>query len=98
MHQYLAEITLPVNASADYMHLIPQQRVFIESMFKLGKITSYALALDRSKIWATFFTNTPEDAEKIIQKFPIAEYISYTIHELAFMNSMSTMVPAVSLN
>jgi hypothetical protein len=98
MHQYLAEITLPVHSSADYMHLIPQQRAYVEGMFKRGKITSYALALDRSKIWATFFTATPEEAERIIQKFPIAEYISYTIHELAFMNSMSTMVPAVSLN
>ena len=98
MQQYMAEITLPVNSSADYMHLIPQQRAFVENLFKRGKITSYCLALDRSKLWVTFFTATQDDAEAIIQKFPIAEYITYTIHELAFMNSMSTMLPVVSLN
>lgn len=98
MQQYLAELTLPVHASTDYMHLIPQQRSFVESMFKRGLITSYALALDRSKIWVTFLTATVEDAEAIIRKFPIADYITYNIQELAFRNSVSTMMPAVSLN
>ena len=80
------------------MHLIPQQRKFVESMFKRGLISSYALALDRSKIWVTFATPTQEEAEAIIRKFPIADYITYTIQELAFRNSVSNLLPAVSLN
>ncbi len=98
MQQYLAEITLPVHATKDYLELIPQQRSFVESMFKCGLITSYALALDRSKIWVTFATPTMEEAEAIIRKFPLSDYITYSIHELAFRNSISNLMPAVSLN
>mgnify|MGYP000882100529 CR=1 FL=1 len=98
MQQYMAEITLPSKATTDYIELIPLQRSFVERMFKRGIITSYALAVDRSKIWVTFFTATVEEAEAVIRKFPIADYISYDIRELAFRNSISTLMPAMSLN
>ena len=98
MQQYMAEITLPTHATPDYLALIPMQRNFVESMFKRGLITSYALAFNRTKIWATFATPTIEEAEEIIRRFPLTEYISYTIQELAFRNSISTVMPAVSLN
>jgi len=98
MQQYMVEITLPGNRISEFMHLIPEQRSFIENMFKRGIITSYTLALDRSKLWVVFFRATREDAEAVVQKFPIAEFITYSIHELAFHNGVSTMMPAVSLN
>ena len=98
MLQYMAEVTLPAHATKEYLQLIPLQRSFVESMFKRGLITSYALALDRSKIWVTFSTATQEEAEEILRKFPLADYITYHIQELAFRNSISTTMPVVSLN
>lgn len=98
MQQYLAEILLPVVKTDDYLQLIPVQRSFVERMFKRGFISSYALSKEHSKIWVSFAVPTSEEAEAIIRQFPIADYISYTLHELAFRNSFSNLVPAISLN
>lgn len=94
----MVDITLPEHLTQDFAQLIPAQRSFINKMFERGIITSYSLTLDRSKLWVIFYTATAEDAEQVIRKFPIAEYITYQIHELMFHNSMSTMLPVVSLN
>ena len=98
MQQYMVDITLPENMTEDFIQLIPAQRSFINKMFERGIITSYSLNLDRSKLWVTFYSATPEDVERVLRKFPIAEYITYQMHELMFHNSLSTMLPAVSLN
>jgi outer membrane protein assembly factor BamD (BamD/ComL family) len=98
MQQFMAEIDLPAKKTEQFLKLIPLQRSFVERMFQRGIITSYALAIDRTKIWVTFATSTQEEAEAVIRKFPITEYISYKMHELAFRNSLSNLIPAVSLN
>jgi len=98
MQQYMADITLPEYLTEDFMQLIPQQRSFINTMFERGIIISYSLTMDRSKLWVTFYTATSDEVESIIRKFPISDYITYKVYDLAFHNSMSTMMPAVSLN
>ncbi len=98
MQQYMVDITLPEDLTQDFIELIPQQRAFINKMFERGIIISYSLTLDRSKLWVTFYSATQDDVERVIRKFPIADYITYRIHELAFHNSLSTVLPAVSLN
>ena len=98
MQQFMVEITLPDSATANYMHLIPQQRSYVESLFKRGIIVSYTLALDRSKLWVVLIRASRQETEAVIRKFPIAAHITYAIHPLTFHNSVSTMLPTVSLN
>ena len=98
MNQFMVEITLPGYLTQEFIELIPEQRAFIDSVMEKGVITGYMLALDRSKLWVTFRSRTTADVIKILQAFPIAAYIEYTISELAFFNSAASMVPSISLN
>lgn len=78
--------------------LIPRQREFIDNMFNRGVISNYTLALDRSKLWVTLVVPTVREVKEIVNDFPIADYIDYTIHQLAFSNSVNAVIPEISLN
>jgi len=98
MPQFMVEISLPAFLTQEFIELIPQQRAFIDSVMEKGVITAYMLAIDRSKLWVTFQAKTPTDVMAVLNAFPIASYIEYTIHELAFYNSAAAMMPSISLN
>jgi hypothetical protein len=54
--------------------------------------------MDRSKLWVTMVVQTVKDVRQIMDDFPIADYIEYTVHQLAFSNSASAIIPEISLN
>jgi hypothetical protein len=98
MNHFMVEVTLPSYLSQEFMELIPEQRRYVDEMFERGVISSYTLALDRSRAWVTFFADSPKEVHTFVRNFPIAEFIEYTIHELAFFNAASVIVPSISLN
>ena len=89
---------MPESMTQEFMLLIPQQREFIDEMFNSGVISNYTLAMDRSKLWVTFVAQNVREVRQILDDFPIAEHIEYTIHQLAFSNSASAIIPEISLN
>ena len=98
MNQFMVEVKLPESMTQEFMLLIPQQREFIDEMFNSGVISNYTLAMDRSKLWVTFVAQNVREVRQILDDFPIAEHIEYTIHQLAFSNSASAIIPEISLN
>ena len=98
MNQFMVEVFLPGSLSQEYISLIPKQREYIDDMFSRGVISSYTLAMDRSKLWVTFSLQTVRDVKQIMNDFPIADYVDYSIHQLAFSNSTSAIIPEISLN
>jgi len=98
MNQFMVEVNLPDSLTQEFILLIPQQREYLDNMFNRGVIANYTLAMDRSKLWVTMVVQSAKDVRQIMDDFPIADYIEYTVHQLAFSNSASAIIPEISLN
>lgn len=98
MNEFMVEVKLPGALTQEFILLIPSQREFIDDMFNRGVISNYTLAMDRSKLWVTFAVQTAKEVKLIMDDFPIADYIEYNIHQLAFNNSATAVMPEISLN
>jgi hypothetical protein len=97
MDQFLVEIFLP-EMTADFVSLIPEQRTYISNCMTKGSIQSYSLSMDRSKLWVIFNTRSEPEMERLLQRFPIFEWISYEAYPLMMHQTMEMRMPAISLN
>jgi hypothetical protein len=98
MNQYMVEVQLPVYMSDAFIALIPRQRALINKWLQQGVVTSYSLALDRSKLWVTFNVNSEEEVRLRLEQFPVAPFVDYTIFELAFSEVVDFSINTMSLN
>lgn len=97
MRQYMVEINLS-EFTAEFVALIPAQRILINQLLAKGVVLSYSLTDDRSKLWVVFVCKNKAELIKYLDSFPIINFIQYSIHPLMFHNSMELMMPAISLN
>ncbi len=98
MSQFMVEFMLPDVMSEDFVATIPQHRLKINELMKEGKITSYSLAADRTKLWCIIRAETEYEVMAIIADFPLIEYLEPTISELMFNNMVAFRMPLFSLN
>lgn len=98
MIQYMVTIDLPEELDEDFTALIPDQRALVDSLMASGVILNYSLSMDRTMLWVTFLCKNQSEVIKNLKSFPIYDYISYEIHELAFYNYPAIGIPAISLN
>jgi len=98
MNQFLAEIHFPVYMSNELIDVIPKQRALVNKLFQQGIISTYSLALDRSKLWVIFNCASESEAVEYLEKFPIASHVEYIMHELAFSEQQDYSISTMSLN
>lgn len=98
MAEFLLNSELLEARSADFMQLIPMHRAYIDDMIMEGKITSYAVSMDRTRLWAVIVAETEADAINIISRFPIIDHMEFEIFELLFHNAAHDLVSHISLN
>ncbi len=98
MSQFMVEFDLPVNMTEEFTVKIPLQRLKVNELMESGKLLSYALSLDRQKLWCVVKAQTEFDAIEIISEFPLISYMDPTITELMFNNIVSLRMPLFSLN
>jgi hypothetical protein len=98
MNQYMIDFELPQPLTEEFAELIPSQRAQVNSLMGEGKIASYSLSMDRSRLWVIVNAETPQTAREIIASFPIITFIKFRMHELAFHNSVRFLRPQFSLN
>jgi muconolactone delta-isomerase len=98
MKQYIIDIDLPEQMDDEFVRMIPMQRQHINLLMQEGIITSYSLALDRSKLWVTIIAKNENEVASILKTFPLIHYFVYSIHELAFHNATTYSMPPISLN
>jgi hypothetical protein len=63
-----------------------------------GIVLSYALAADRSRVWATINAESLEELNEILHTLPLIGFMEATIFELEFYNATGNGLPAISLN
>lgn len=81
---WMVEFTLPVPINQEFASLIPEQRLTIGKLMGAGKIVSYTLTADRTRLWAVILAPSEEEVRTILGTFPIIGWTRYTIHELFF--------------
>jgi hypothetical protein len=96
--EYMVTMHLPETFSAQFINLIPQQRMHVDELLTEGTLTSYALALDRSKVWVSMKAESYEKVMDILSEFPIFSYIRVELSELVFRNTSSLVFPEINLN
>jgi len=94
---YMVEFELPAVFDEDFIALVPEQRRVVNEMLIAGQLQSYALALDRSKLWAVMMADSELEVLEMIAGMPLCEYMKPYISELFFYNA-SDMVMQFSVN
>lgn len=97
MSQFMVEFDLP-SFTEEFVARIPAQRLKINELLVAGKIHSYSLSLDRSRLWCIINADTEIDVLDIIDEFPLKDFMYSTIHPLMFSNGVTFKIPAFSLN
>ncbi|MCC6551064.1 MAG: hypothetical protein IT279_13450 [Ignavibacteriaceae bacterium] len=94
----MVDIDLPENITEEFMTLIPQQREQVNRLMLEGKINSYTLSMDRTKLWIILSAKSDNDVFRLLATFPMRRFMDAKIVELAFHNTISTAFPQISLN
>jgi hypothetical protein len=98
MSQFMVEFVLPNPFPEKFIVKIPEQRMIINRFLEQGKIQSYALSMDRDKLWCIVNADDELDVMRIIGEFPLIDFMQPTITELMFNNAVVMRVPSFSLN
>lgn len=98
MSQFFVDFRIPQPLTQEFVSLIPAHRARVNELMSQGKILSYSLAMDRSRVWAVVQAASVEDAESIADSLPLSPYMHWDVHELMFHNSVQLALPAMSMN
>ena len=98
MSQFMVEFELPNPFPEKLIAKIPAQRTMVNQMLEQRKIQSYALSMERDRLWCVVNANDELEVMRIIGEFPLIEYMQPTINELMFNNAIVMRVPSFSLN
>jgi muconolactone delta-isomerase len=98
MNQYMVEVWLPEDFTADMMALVPQQRMVVNQMMRRGRLRAYTLSADRRRLWLVLLARDEQEAAKIIDKFPMSIYMTYEMQPLMFHESIGEQLPSISMN
>ena len=84
MKHFMVCIDLPPIVTEDFLTLVPKQRAHVSALINGGRILSYTLTGDRSKIWVVFVAAAEEEVIEMVESFPLSKFMEASIHELAF--------------
>lgn len=98
MGTYKAEIELIDSFSKDFSKHIPEQRKRVNELMNSGSIVSYALAIDRSKVWVVFEAKSLEHVYDLLRSFPLYDFMKPDVFELAFYDTIHSGFPQLSWN
>ena len=93
----MVEFFVPQPIPEDLLELIPEQREAVDELFASGRLLSYSLSLDRSRLWALMTANNESELVTIIDSLPMSPYMDFDYQELLFHNALH-LIPAMSLN
>ncbi len=94
----MVEIQLPGTMTDDFARRVPAQRQMVNDLMEQGKLTSYALTTDRTKLWCVFKAESEIEVMNLMSEFPLIDYMTPTISELMFNNVVALRLPLFSLN
>ncbi|MFK8100910.1 MAG: muconolactone Delta-isomerase family protein [Saprospiraceae bacterium] len=97
-HYFMVEFELPVPLTPELLSLVPEHRMAVNRLLTSGKIKSYSLAADYSKIWAIFVGKSEFEVMESISMLPLSEYMVPRVDSLAFHNEAFELATPISYN
>ena len=98
MYEFLADINLPVPFNDDFLSHVPRHRAQVNKLMHEGIISSYALSLESGKLWVNIIAEDEHKVKELLESFPIAGFVTFSIHKLTFHNSINFRIPEFSRN
>lgn len=98
MKLFMVELALPSEFTAEFMDLIPAQRKRVADQFQEGKLHSYSLNDERSKLWALVAAEDQQGVMDVLAEWPMIRWMVPTIHGLFFHEAAQVALPSVSMN
>lgn len=98
MYQFMIDITLPGVFTNEFMTLVPKQRAQVDRLLSERRLTSFSLARDRSKCWATMLAESEAEVQAVLASFPLRDFMKVKIHQLQFVENAPSLVAYISLN
>ncbi len=96
-HFFMVEFELPSIMAPEFLQRIPEQKIIIDEMMAKGKIRSYSLSENRSKLWIVFIAENEFEVMELINQMPLSDFMIPSINLLMFHNSTESIM-AISLN
>jgi len=93
----MVEFAVPAPFPQELYHFIPKQRSVVNDLFTSGKLVSYTLSMDLTKLWVIFLASTESELITLVDKLPLTSYMDYDYTELRFHQSLK-LLPTMSLN
>lgn len=94
----MAAFTLSDTLSEEFMKLVPFQRLVVDRLLSEGKLVTYALSMEESRLWAVFKANSEMEVLDMIADFPLAKFMKVKVSVLNFYNTTNPAMPSFSLN
>ncbi len=95
---FQVQLKLPDFFSKHFFALIPKQRAVVNSLIEKRVILSYALDMDRSRLWITMQAKNQNEIMDILATFPIIKDVKVEIFELAFYDTTPVGLPELIMN
>jgi muconolactone delta-isomerase len=95
---YMVDITLPEVLPEEFIAAIPKQRAAVDRLMDEKVIVTYALAMDRSKLWTILQADSESAVFDTLSKFPLIAWMRFDIHELAFNENVFQKMTYLSWN
>jgi muconolactone delta-isomerase len=89
---FMAAFDLPAYFSEEFIQLIPAQRAYINYLLAEGKVKSYSLSMDRSKLWVVFVSEDESELMGMIEDMPLFDFMDPEISELMFHNAQDRVL------
>ena len=79
--------------------MIPSHRLKVNELLEEGKIKSYSLSADRSKLWVVVKAESEMEVDELLSTLPLQHrMMDYDIVPLMFSQVTYQFLPALSLN
>jgi hypothetical protein len=98
MNQYFFSIDIRSSFTEEYSALIPEQRDVINKLMQQGIVLNFSLSSDRTKSWLTVMAESRAEAIDVVDNFPIREFMTFRVDQLAFQFQANMYFPQLSLN
>jgi len=97
IRHYMVEFAVPAPFPQDLYYIIPEQRSIVNDLFTAGKMVSYTLSMDLTKLWVIFLASSESELITLVDKLPLTSYMDFDYSELRFHQSLK-LLPTMSLN
>jgi hypothetical protein len=97
-NSFLVHLFLPEFFGQELWGKLSAQRQVVNSLKDQQVILNYSMDMKRKNLWVFIQCSSLEEVESIIATFPIFPYVSYKIHELAYMDATPVGLPELILN